>query len=36
MLTQVERIVLDATNRIIESVAAFMPGVLALVIIVAL
>ncbi len=35
MLTQVERIVLDATNRIIESVAAFMPGVLALVIIVA-
>lgn len=36
MLTQVERIVLDATNRIIESVAAFMPGVLALVIIVVL
>ncbi len=35
MWTQVERIVLDATNRIIESVAAFMPGVLALVIIVA-
>ena len=36
MLTQVERIVLDATNRIIESVTAFMPGVLALVIIVAI
>jgi hypothetical protein len=36
MLTQVERIVVDATNRIIESVAAFMPGVLALVIIVVL